>query len=319
MLLWRLGFFKRRTAADENGIAAHLKQGLRKLGAGCSGSLARCSLQPHWFWTWQALQHLLGALQPAASLFLAEKQGVRCSPLLPTLIPHFGSFRILFLLFLVFYLHKQQKHNKTLIKMLKKSKTKHLRIKTDKITISLAVYSVFNTFFFFFFFWGSDFMNWLNRWLKHNSLSYPQIAKLICMTKGNLESISRVAEWLKTVHVKGRFIGLVMLKAGEKLFKCTNKESDEIVEYLERNGIRREWMGYVFSRCPLLLSYTMEEVESHVRFFLDMGMNEKDFGTMVFDYPRVLGYYSLIEMNEKVVHSLCLFLLPIMLAIVPTN
>ncbi|EXB37124.1 hypothetical protein L484_018547 [Morus notabilis] len=140
----------------------------------------------------------------------------------------------------------------------------------------------------------------LIRWLKHNSLSYPQIAKLICMTKGNLESISRLVEWLKSVHVKGRFVGVAMLKAGENLFQRKNKEFDEIVEFLERNGVRREWMGYVLSRCPQLLSYSMEEVEARVGFFLDMGMNEKDFGTMVFDYPRVFGYYSLIEMNEKV-------------------
>lgn len=31
-----------------------------------------------------------------------------------------------------------------------------------------------------------------------------------------------------------------------------------------------------------------------------MRMNEKDFGTMVFDYPRVLGFFTLEEMNEKV-------------------
>jgi mTERF domain-containing protein len=34
-------------------------------------------------------------------------------------------------------------------------------------------------------------------------------------------------------------------------------------------------------------------------------MNEKDFGTMVFDYPRVLGYFTLEEMNQKVTELLC--------------
>jgi len=31
-----------------------------------------------------------------------------------------------------------------------------------------------------------------------------------------------------------------------------------------------------------------------------LGMDEKDFGTMLYDYPRVLGFLSLEEMNSKV-------------------
>jgi mTERF domain-containing protein len=31
-----------------------------------------------------------------------------------------------------------------------------------------------------------------------------------------------------------------------------------------------------------------------------MGMNENDFGTMVYDYPKALGFLSLEEMNSKV-------------------
>ncbi|XP_062093254.1 transcription termination factor MTERF2, chloroplastic isoform X2 [Humulus lupulus] len=140
----------------------------------------------------------------------------------------------------------------------------------------------------------------LIRWLKHNSLSYPQIRKLICMSKGDLESIIRLANWLKSMHVKGRFIGLAMLKGGESVFKRGSEELDEIFEYLERNGVRKEWTGYVLSRCPQLLSYSFEEIKTRVGFFLDMGMNDKDFGTMVFDYPRILGYFTLTEMSEKV-------------------
>uniref|UniRef100_A0A803PCW4 Transcription termination factor MTERF2, chloroplastic n=1 Tax=Cannabis sativa TaxID=3483 RepID=A0A803PCW4_CANSA len=140
----------------------------------------------------------------------------------------------------------------------------------------------------------------LIRWLKHNSLSYPQIGKLICMSKGNLESIIRLANWLKSMHVKGRYIGLAMLKGGESVFERGSEELDEVFEYLERNGVRKEWTGYVLSRCPQLLSYSFEEIKTRVEFFLDMGMNDKDFGTMVFDYPRVLGYFTLTEMNEKV-------------------
>ncbi|KAG0450973.1 hypothetical protein HPP92_026667 [Vanilla planifolia] len=44
----------------------------------------------------------------------------------------------------------------------------------------------------------------------------------------------------------------------------------------------------------------MTEVESRVKFYMHMGMDEKDFGTMVFDYPKALGFFTLEEMNSKV-------------------
>ncbi|XP_022747017.1 transcription termination factor MTERF2, chloroplastic [Durio zibethinus] len=140
----------------------------------------------------------------------------------------------------------------------------------------------------------------LIRWLKHNNLSYPKIAKLICMSKGNLESIRRLVEWLKTVHVKGEFLGVTLLKSGDDILQRSIEDLDEIVEYLESNGVKRDWVGFVISRCPRLLSYSMEEVKIRVEFYLNMGMNENDFGTMVFDYPGVLGQFTLEEMNQKV-------------------
>ncbi|KAJ4965233.1 hypothetical protein NE237_017082 [Protea cynaroides] len=142
----------------------------------------------------------------------------------------------------------------------------------------------------------------LIRWLKHNSLTYPQIGKLICMTCKNLELIKQKIEWLKTIHVKGEFIGPTLVKAGGSILQRSTQELGEIVSYLESNGVRREWMGFVVSRCPPLLGYTMEEVKSRVNFYLDMGMNEKDFGTMVFDYPKALGFFTLEEMNSKVLY-----------------
>ncbi|RDY12981.1 Transcription termination factor MTERF2, chloroplastic, partial [Mucuna pruriens] len=140
----------------------------------------------------------------------------------------------------------------------------------------------------------------LIRWLKHNALSYPRIAKLILMSRGKPEAIRSFVEWLKSVRVKGEFLGVAMLNAGENILQRSHEELDEIVLYLESNGVRRDWMGYVISRCPQLLSYSLEEVKTRTQFYLDMGLNEKDFGTMVFDFPRVLGYYTLEEMNEKV-------------------
>ncbi|XP_045819726.1 transcription termination factor MTERF2, chloroplastic [Trifolium pratense] len=140
----------------------------------------------------------------------------------------------------------------------------------------------------------------LIRWLKHNSLSYPEIAKLILMSRGKLESIRNRVEWLKSVLVKGDFIGDAMLKSGDNFLQRSDAELDEIVKYLMSNGVRRDWMGYVLSRCPKLLSYNLEEVKTRVQFYLDMGLDEKDFGTMVFDFPKALGHYSLEEMHRKV-------------------
>ncbi|PHT42075.1 hypothetical protein CQW23_20929 [Capsicum baccatum] len=140
------------------------------------------------------------------------------------------------------------------------------------------------------------------RWLKHNALSYPQIAKLICNSRGDLESIRRLAEWLKTIHVKGRFIGLVMIRAKGNVLGRSLEELDEIVGYLEYKGVKRDWIGYIVGRCPEILSFSMEELESRTKLYFDMGMDEKDFGTMVFDYPKVLGYFSMEEMNQKVAY-----------------
>ena len=69
----------------------------------------------------------------------------------------------------------------------------------------------------------------LYRWLKHNAVSYPRIAKLIYMSRGNVESIRRVTEWLKSIHVKGEFLGSVLTKAGENILERPIEELDEIV------------------------------------------------------------------------------------------
>ncbi|CAL0304235.1 unnamed protein product [Lupinus luteus] len=140
----------------------------------------------------------------------------------------------------------------------------------------------------------------LIRWLKHNSVSYPRIAKLILMSRGKFESIRNRVMWLKSIHVRGDYLGVALVSAGENILQRSNEELDEIVEYLESNGVRKDWMGFVMSRCPQLLSYSLEEVKNRVHFYLDMGLNQKDFGTMVFDYPKVLGYLTMEEMKLKV-------------------
>ncbi|XP_075511249.1 transcription termination factor MTERF2, chloroplastic-like [Primulina tabacum] len=142
----------------------------------------------------------------------------------------------------------------------------------------------------------------LIRWLKYNSLSYPQIGKLICASRGNVDSIRKLAEWLKSIHVKGRFIGVAMTRAGETVLERDLEELDEIVMYLESNGVRQDWMGYLVSRCPEVLCFSMEELRSLVEFYMNMGMDKNDFGTMLFDCPKVLGSLSMEEMNKKVAY-----------------
>ncbi|KAJ8641179.1 hypothetical protein MRB53_017873 [Persea americana] len=139
----------------------------------------------------------------------------------------------------------------------------------------------------------------LMRWLKHNSLTYPQIGKLICMCPGDLELIRRLVEWLKSIYVKGKFLGYVLTKA-DGILERSQDELEQIVGYLESNGVRREWVGFVVTRCPHVLSFSMDEMRTRVDFYLDMGMNKNDFGTMVFEYPKALGSFSLDEMNIKV-------------------
>ncbi|MCL7041307.1 hypothetical protein MKW94_000399 [Papaver nudicaule] len=140
----------------------------------------------------------------------------------------------------------------------------------------------------------------LIRWLKHNSLTYPQIGKLICMSCENLQAIRELVEWLKGIYVKGEALGVVLVKAGKNALRRSLEELDDTVDYLEKNGVRKEWMGFVVSRCPRVLSYTPEEIISRVSFFRDMCIDKRDFGTMVFACPRAFGYFSLEEMQSKV-------------------
>ncbi|XP_057965713.1 transcription termination factor MTERF2, chloroplastic isoform X2 [Malania oleifera] len=140
----------------------------------------------------------------------------------------------------------------------------------------------------------------LIRWLKHHSLSYPQIGKLLCLSRRNLDAMRCRVEWLKSIHVRGRCIGVALVRGGENILGRSMEELDEIVGYLESKGVRRDWMGVVISRCPQLLLCSMEEVKTRAGFYLDLGMKEKDFGTMVYDYPKALGYFTLEEMNQKV-------------------
>uniref|UniRef100_A0A0E0AK21 Uncharacterized protein n=1 Tax=Oryza glumipatula TaxID=40148 RepID=A0A0E0AK21_9ORYZ len=139
----------------------------------------------------------------------------------------------------------------------------------------------------------------LVKWFKHNSMTYPQIAKVVCSSSGNLEKVRRMIKWLRSIHVKGEYLGRVLAK-GDTFLNRSFEELEEIIYYLESCGVRKDWIGHVVGRCPQLLNLSMDELETRVRFYTDMGMNDNDFGTMVYDYPKALGFFSLEEMNSKV-------------------
>lgn len=124
---------------------------------------------------------------------------------------------------------------------------------------------------------------------------------------------------MKSIYVKGQCLGYVLTKA-DGILEHNQDELEEIVGYLESNGVRREWIGFVVSRCPHVLSFSMDEMRTRVDFYLDMGMNKNDFGTMVFQYPKALGSFSLEEMNIKVtavcVYYLCM-IFGVLLLLVP--
>uniref|UniRef100_A0A0E0GJZ8 Uncharacterized protein n=1 Tax=Oryza nivara TaxID=4536 RepID=A0A0E0GJZ8_ORYNI len=139
----------------------------------------------------------------------------------------------------------------------------------------------------------------LVKWFKHNSMTYPQIAKVVCSSSGNLEKVRRMIKWLRSIHVKGEYLGRVLAK-GDTFLSRSFEELEEIIYYMESCGVRKDWIGHVVGRCPQLLNLSMDELETRVRFYTDMGMNDNDFGTMVYDYPKALGFFSLQEMNSKV-------------------
>lgn len=45
------------------------------------------------------------------------------------------------------------------------------------------------------------------------------------------------------------------MKSGENMLGYSTEELDEIVSYLERHGVRRDWIGYVMSQCPQLFLF----------------------------------------------------------------
>lgn len=131
-------------------------------------------------------------------------------------------------------------------------------------------------------------------------MTYPQICKIICKCNNDLNHIRRMAEWLKSIHVKGQFLGPTMVKAGPTLLDLKFEQLEENIDQLESYGVRNEWIGYVVTKCPKLLVMPVEEMEARICFYKEMGLNERDFGTMVFDYPKALGFFSLEEMQSKV-------------------
>eukprot|EP01018_Ginkgo_biloba_P009785 Gb_07758 [translate_table: standard] len=139
----------------------------------------------------------------------------------------------------------------------------------------------------------------LVKWLKHNRLTYPRIGKLVGRAAEDLGNLKLLMQWLKSIHVKGRDLGVVLTRV-ESIMRRPIQELDHNVQFLECHGVKLDWMGFVVSRCPEILSFSMEELKWRVDFFLELGMNDEDFGTMVFEYPKVIGFFSIEDMINKV-------------------
>jgi mTERF domain-containing protein len=137
------------------------------------------------------------------------------------------------------------------------------------------------------------------RWLKHNQLSYPRIGMLVSTVADDLEGLKLRIRWLKSIHVKGRYLGVVLMRQ-ESILRRPIEDLDDNVQFLESHGVLIDWMGFVVSHCPEILSFSMEELKCRVNFFLELGMNDNDFGTMVFEYPKVIGFFSIADMINKV-------------------
>jgi mTERF domain-containing protein len=139
----------------------------------------------------------------------------------------------------------------------------------------------------------------LVKWLKHNQLSYPRIGMLVSTVADDLEGLKLRIRWLKSIHVKGRYLGVVLMRQ-ESILTRPIEDLDDNVQFLESHGVLIDWMGFVVSHCPEILSFSMEELKCRVNFFLELGMNDNDFGTMVFEYPKVIGFFSIADMINKV-------------------
>ncbi|XP_057842577.1 transcription termination factor MTERF2, chloroplastic isoform X1 [Cryptomeria japonica] len=138
----------------------------------------------------------------------------------------------------------------------------------------------------------------LVKWLKHNQMSFPRIGELVSAAADDLEGLRLRVRWLKSIHVKGRYLGVVLTK-NERIIRRPIEDLDCNVQLLENSGVAMDWMGFIISHCPEILSFDIEELKCRVNFFLELGMSDKDFGTMLFEYPKVIGFFTLEDMNNK--------------------
>ena len=146
------------------------------------------------------------------------------------------------------------------------------------------------------------------RWLKHNSLSYPQIGKLICMSKGNLESFIRLANWLKSMHVKGRFIGHAILKGGKSVFKRGSEELDEIFWVFGEKWSQERVDRLCFESMPTIVVLQFWRNKNSGRVLLRYGHEWQGFwhnGIWLSESTWLL-YFNRDEWKGSL-HSLCSF------------
>eukprot|EP00249_Psilotum_nudum_P005649 c19085_g1_i3 orf=381-1952(+) len=137
------------------------------------------------------------------------------------------------------------------------------------------------------------------KWLNRNGLTAFQIGNLLSRVEDYNGVLQPVINWLKSINVRGRDLGIV-LKRQPCILERSIEELNDVVELLEMNGVKKGWIGLMVRRSPILLSLGCEELQERVAFFTDLGINSDDFGAMVSNFPAVLGHFSLEEMQGKV-------------------
>lgn len=143
------------------------------------------------------------------------------------------------------------------------------------------------------------------RTLKHNRLTISRIGYLLCEASDRLDIILPRLECLKSVHVRGRDIGVVLTRVPRVLEEPVHV-LQETADFLEQSGVKKEWIGTVISRAPGVLAISRQELHERVQYFRDFGMSPEQYGAMVFNFPAVLGKFSLEEIRPKVENLLTL-------------
>ncbi|CAM6127598.1 unnamed protein product [Calypogeia fissa] len=139
----------------------------------------------------------------------------------------------------------------------------------------------------------------LIKWLKHQNLTAPRIGRLICTADESIGRIKSRIQWLRTIYVKGRDLGVV-IERYPQILNLPFQDLNEKVEILETAGVQRKWLGVVVARQPKVLTVSADELREKISMITELGLSAEQFGIMVFRFPAIVGHFSVEEMQLKV-------------------